>query len=126
MEIDCFPFMGQDAQYGICAHAAIWLVAHYHHLVNRTRRVFVVWRHSVFPLSNWVRVTELQDRAAAENGRRCVVGGVVIDATSDHYDPNFLVGNLPGYWLGWRTTAPEWHSVAGEPDLYESGAALHA
>jgi hypothetical protein len=313
MPIRCFPFMGQDAQYGICAHASIWMVAHYHHLVNHTRRVFVSdvvtaarvraidrqtpspgltleqvgaalseiglpavryqveklasrdaleqvvcrylnsrlplllvlpghvtvlvgyghdstngklffvrnddaagpyvriddwtndpkgkWlylfvpmpgriylvgelaesiarleferliksrsefaevekglaadelrfrtyairgseyklrlqsrgvpvdvmrRHSVFPLSNWVWVTELQDRVAANTSRQCVVGEVVIDATSDHYDPNFLVGSLPGFWLGWRTAVPEWHPVPGAPALYESGAALHA
>lgn len=312
-QISCFPFMGQDAQYGICAHAAIWMVAHYHHLANHTRRVFVSdvataarvraidrqtpspgltleqvgaalseiglpairyqvevlakrdeleqvvcrylnsrlplllvipehvtvlvgygrdsqtnqlffirnddaagpyvriddwtqdpkgkwlylfvpmpgriylvgelaeWiarreldrllksrdefsdlakraandefrfrtyvthgsayknrlqsrgvpaevlrRHSLFPLSNWVWVTELQDRAAAEAGRRCVLGEIVIDATSDRFDPNFLVGNLPGFWLGWRTTVPEWHPVSEAPDLYETGAALHA
>lgn len=26
------PFISQDAQLGVCAHAAIWMVAHYHHL----------------------------------------------------------------------------------------------
>jgi len=71
-------------------------------------------------------VTELQDRVAAKTDRRCVVGEIVIDATSDHYDPNFLVGNLPGYWLGWRATAPEWHGVSDSTELYETGAALHA
>ena len=86
----------------------------------------VVQRHSLFPLSNWVWVTELQGRTAAETGRACVVGEIVIDATSDHYDPNFLVGNLPGYWFGWRATAPEWHGVSGDLRLYETGAALHA
>jgi hypothetical protein len=82
-------------------------------------------RHRLFPLSNWVWVTELQDRAAAEQGRQCVIGEVVIDATSDRYDPNFLVGNLPGFWLGWRTEVPESHQVP-DPGLYETGAALHA
>lgn len=96
------------------------------HLQSRGLPPEVVRRHSIFGLSNWVWVTELQDRAAAASGRACVVGEVVIDATSDHYDPNFLLANLPGYWLGWRATVPEWHAVSAAAGLYETGAALHA
>jgi hypothetical protein len=97
-----------------------------HQLQARGVPAEVVRRHSLFPLSNWVWVTELQDRAAADVGRQCVLGEVVIDATSDRYDPNFLVGNMPGFWLGWRTTVPEWHPVSDTSIPYETGAALHA
>jgi hypothetical protein len=27
-----FPYISQDRQYGRCAHAVIWMIAHYHHL----------------------------------------------------------------------------------------------
>lgn len=30
--VDSFPFMSQDAQFGSCAHAAIWMIALYFHL----------------------------------------------------------------------------------------------
>ena len=33
-----FPFISQDAQFGVCAHAAVWMVSLYHHLVNRLPR----------------------------------------------------------------------------------------
>jgi hypothetical protein len=36
-----FPFMEQDAQYGVCAHASIWMAALYHHLTNQTPRRFL-------------------------------------------------------------------------------------
>jgi hypothetical protein len=36
--VDGFPFISQDYQYGVCAHAAIWMVAHYFHLGFRLPR----------------------------------------------------------------------------------------
>ena len=33
-----FPFIGQDRQYGVCAHASIWMSALYHHLAHRRDR----------------------------------------------------------------------------------------
>jgi hypothetical protein len=36
-----FPYMEQDAQYGVCAHASVWMVARYHHLVHRTPKVMM-------------------------------------------------------------------------------------
>ena len=30
--LDAFPYISQDRQYGRCAHAVIWMIAHYHHL----------------------------------------------------------------------------------------------
>jgi hypothetical protein len=36
-----FPFLSQDSQYGVCAHAAIWMVAHYFHLRFQRPRYFM-------------------------------------------------------------------------------------
>ncbi len=36
LTVPAFPFISQDRQYGRCAHAVLWMVAHYHHLANAT------------------------------------------------------------------------------------------
>ena len=36
LDVRAFPFMSQDGQYGRCAHAAIWAIARYHHLLHHT------------------------------------------------------------------------------------------
>ncbi|MDT7571533.1 MAG: hypothetical protein QOE05_1707 [Actinomycetota bacterium] len=36
--VEAAPYISQDLQYGRCAHATIWMVAHYHTLQNRTPR----------------------------------------------------------------------------------------
>lgn len=36
-----FPFMGQDLQYGRCAHAVIWMISYFHHLHNRCPRAYM-------------------------------------------------------------------------------------
>lgn len=41
LSVSGFPFMQQDSQLGVCAHASIWMSAHYHHLANRTPRRFL-------------------------------------------------------------------------------------
>jgi hypothetical protein len=38
LEVDGFPFISQDSQFGSCAHAAIWMVALYFHLRFRAPR----------------------------------------------------------------------------------------
>lgn len=39
MSVRTAPFMAQDAQLGVCAHMALWVVAHHHHLAfGRERR----------------------------------------------------------------------------------------
>ena len=39
MSVRSSPFMAQDAQLGVCAHMALWVVAHHHHLAfGRERR----------------------------------------------------------------------------------------
>lgn len=37
-EVRGYPFSSQDGEYGVCAHAAIWSIARYHHLRFRTDR----------------------------------------------------------------------------------------
>lgn len=41
LEVTAFPFMEQDAQLGVCAHASAWMVALYHHLAHVSARHFV-------------------------------------------------------------------------------------
>lgn len=36
-----FPFLGQDTQYGVCAHAVVWMICHYHHLRFRQARRYM-------------------------------------------------------------------------------------
>jgi hypothetical protein len=38
LSVEGFPFMEQDSQLGVCAHASVWMVALYHHLTNHTPR----------------------------------------------------------------------------------------
>jgi hypothetical protein len=38
LRVEGFPFMEQDSQLGVCAHASVWMVALYHHLAYRTPR----------------------------------------------------------------------------------------
>jgi hypothetical protein len=78
-------------------------------------------------LSHWVWVAELQDRVAAAAGRQCVIGEIVIDATSDDRHPNFLCGNLPGRLMRWPALGALTQSTtSSQADLYTSGAALHS
>jgi Papain-like cysteine protease AvrRpt2 len=41
LRVEGFPFMEQDSQLGVCAHASVWMVALYHHLAYHTPR-FVI------------------------------------------------------------------------------------
>lgn len=38
LRVEGFPFMEQDSQLGVCAHASVWMVALYHHLAHHTPR----------------------------------------------------------------------------------------
>jgi hypothetical protein len=77
--------------------------------------------------SHWLWVIELQDRQLAERGRRCVVGEIVIDATSDDEWVNPLFGNLRGQLMLWPELGDpikvEPFESDGEP--YDSGTLLH-
>jgi hypothetical protein len=39
LHVPAFPFISQDRQYGRCAHAVLWMIAHYHHLLHDTPAV---------------------------------------------------------------------------------------
>jgi hypothetical protein len=60
--VDAFPFVSQDGQYGRCAHAAIWAVARYHHLVHRTPK------HSIAAVVEAAGTRESVDRTTASDG----------------------------------------------------------
>jgi hypothetical protein len=39
--VNGFPYISQDRQLGRCAHANVWMVAHYYHHLHHTRRIFM-------------------------------------------------------------------------------------
>jgi hypothetical protein len=94
----------------------------------RTRELaddVVAW-HVRLSASHWVWVTEVQDVAAAARGRRCVLGEIVIDATSDSRHSNQLFANIPGWRLRWAALgAPTTALQSEQKDMYLSGCALH-
>jgi hypothetical protein len=82
-------------------------------------------RHRLISTSNWIWVVELQDPKLSQRTRRCVIGEVVIDATSDPIDPNVLFGNLPGRHYSW---ANDWEPLERRTEHYRpylSDTALH-
>ncbi len=82
--------------------------------------------HARIGSSHWVWVVELQEKEATAKGIDCVVGEVVIDATSDDIKPNFLVANLPGKMMRWTELgAPTQTADSEQSDRYRSGSALH-
>lgn len=98
-----------------------------HALRSRCLPDDVVRWHAHTSGSHWVWVVELQDRTAAET-RDCVVGEVVIDATTDERHPNILFGNLPGVLVRWPEEFP-WPTVrsgSSQTELYRTGSAIHA
>ena len=62
LEVEAYPFLSQDGQYGRCAHAAIWSVARYHHLRHRTPR------HSPAAVVEAAGTRETVDRTFASGG----------------------------------------------------------
>jgi hypothetical protein len=40
-DVGGFPFLSQDFQFGVCAHAAIWMIALYYHLSRSHGRYFI-------------------------------------------------------------------------------------
>jgi hypothetical protein len=82
--------------------------------------------HAGISCSHWVWVVELQDRAAVDDGPDCVLGEIVIDATSDDIRPNFLCANLPGKVMRWEQLGAK--TIASDVPVggpYETGCALH-
>jgi hypothetical protein len=95
-------------------------------LRERNLSADVVNWHARTSSSHWVWVVELQDRAAAADGPECVVGEVVIDATSDDIKPNFLFANLPGRVMRWAQLGAQTETAPStQTELYRSACALH-
>jgi hypothetical protein len=86
----------------------------------------VVW-HSGISTSHWLWIVELQDRGAADDGPRCVIGEIAIDATSDDNWINPLFGNLPGITVFWPSLGDDIEIADSIQDgtPYLSGSALH-
>jgi hypothetical protein len=86
----------------------------------------VVW-HTGISTSHWLWIVELQDRDAAAEGPRCVVGEVAIDATSDDHWINPLFGNLPALSVHWPSLGDDIEIADSTQDEtpYLSGCALH-
>jgi hypothetical protein len=85
----------------------------------------IAW-HAGISASRWVWVTELQDVAAAEQDPSCVLGEIVIDATSDSQRPNQLFANLPGWRIRWPALGSSTTALpSAQQEPYLSGCALH-
>lgn len=61
-KVDGFPFTSQDGEYGVCAHAAMWSVARYHHLRFGTDR------YSTAGIIEAAGLRERPDRTARSDG----------------------------------------------------------
>jgi len=86
----------------------------------------VVW-HTGISTSHWLWIVELQDLEAADEGPRCVIGEVAIDATSDDSWVNPLFGNLPGITVHWPSLGDDIEIADSSQDEtpYFTGCALH-
>jgi hypothetical protein len=60
--VEGFPFTSQDGEYGVCAHAAIWAIARYHHLRFQTDR------QTVSSIIEAAGLRERTDRTARSEG----------------------------------------------------------
>lgn len=86
----------------------------------------VIASHALVSTSNWIWVVEQQHTESAKNGRRCVIGEIAVDATSDRLDVNPLFANMPGTCLTWYS--PDENPIrraTSQAALYETGTALH-
>jgi hypothetical protein len=89
----------------------------------------VVRWHRLIGASHYVWIVELQDAAAAAQGRECVIGEIAIDATSDPLTPLPLAAHLPGRVLGWTEINGAMRQASSGQDLggrFETATAVHA
>lgn len=94
-------------------------------LERRRVPVAIASHHRAVATSNWIWVVELQERDAANRGRNCVRGEVVVDATSDPDDPNFLFAHFADRSVRWgRSGAVRTDGGTGISAVL-SGTALH-
>lgn len=87
----------------------------------------VVQWHESISTSHWLWVIEVQRTRAAKRSSRCVIGELVIDATSDDEWVNPLFGNLPGLTMQWPDLGDRIELVpSGQGRApYDSGCLLH-
>ena len=77
--------------------------------------------------SHWVWIVELQDGRAAEKGRECVIGEMLVDATTDERNAHVLMGVMPGHVYRWREPKRgESSGPCGQTALFETGCAIHS
>ena len=76
-------------------------------------------------MSNWIWVVELQDARLSVLTRRCVLGEIAIDATSDRIEPHALVGNLPTRHYEWHGSRDPSELPVADYEPYLSDTALH-
>lgn len=77
--------------------------------------------------SRWIWVIELQDRKAAESPD-CVVGEMIVDATTDERHAHVLFGLMPG--VAYRWSEPKRGRESRKPvdqiDRFRTGCAIHS
>jgi hypothetical protein len=61
-QVDGFPFMSQDGEYGRCAHAAVWSIARFQHALHKTGR------HSIGAIVAATGTNQLPDRTVMSGG----------------------------------------------------------
>lgn len=82
--------------------------------------------HARMIASHWIWVTELQDTRLAERGKKCVVGELVVDSTSDDRTPHLLFANLPSILMSWPEINSPGVGVTTESyEPYETGCVIH-
>jgi hypothetical protein len=76
--------------------------------------------------SHWIWVVELQDRRAALKGEDCVLGEMVVDATTDERHAHVLFGLMPGAVYRWSEPkrGSEARQPVGQVTAYASGCAI--
>jgi hypothetical protein len=82
--------------------------------------------HRYLPTPVWVWVVELQDPHLTSHSSECVLGEIVIDATSEPRDTNPLFGYLAGFAYTWQDgrERPVQRTVR-DSTPHRSGSALH-
>jgi hypothetical protein len=96
-----------------------------HKLLTRGVPPDVALAHQLVGTSKWIWVVELQDDTLAASSRRCVLGEIIIDATSDEHDPNLLFGNLLGRRYTWTEAGQLFGADASPGEPYTTGTAIH-
>ncbi len=83
---------------------------------------------SMSSASRWIWVVELRDRRAAAKGEDCVLGEMVVDATTDERHAHVLFGLMPG--AAYRWSEPKRGSEArqsiSQVTAYSTGCAINS